>query len=428
MCADSSRPIFALVDVNSFYCSCERIFRPELRQRPVVVLSNSDGCIVARTNEAKALGLKMGDPYFKVRGFLEQNGVAVFSSNYTLYGELSHRVGVAIASLVPEWERYSIDELFCRLDGLPEPIIDVGRAIQARVLQWTALPVGVGIGHTKTLAKAAQHASKVWREKTGGVVDLRKPEAVEWLLRRMPVDEVWGIGRRMRDNLASDGISTAWELSQADARAMGRKYSVVLERTIRELAGESCMDLEQTAPAKQSICSSKMFGKRVHTLRELQEALATYIHRAAEKLRMQRSLCGALRIGIQTSFHGDGPKYANAATCIPAFPTDDVRQLTKYALQAAKEIYRPGFAYSKAEVLLMDLRKRGEYTQDLFSPSQPERSDALMATMDKINRRWGHDCLRTAAVPLTPDWGMRRALLSPSYMTSWEQLWTVQCR
>ncbi|EKT4558059.1 MULTISPECIES: Y-family DNA polymerase [Pseudomonadaceae] len=428
MCADSSRPIFALVDVNSFYCSCERIFRPELRQRPVVVLSNSDGCIVARTNEAKALGLKMGDPYFKVRGFLEQNGVAVFSSNYTLYGELSHRVGVAIASLVPEWERYSIDELFCRLDGLPEPIIDVGRAIQARVLQWTALPVGVGIGHTKTLAKAAQHASKVWREKTGGVVDLRKPEAVEWLLRRMPVDEVWGIGRRMRDNLASDGISTAWELSQADARAMGRKYSVVLERTIRELAGESCMDLEQTAPAKQSICSSKMFGKRVHTLRELQEALATYIHRAAEKLRMQRSLCGALRIGIQTSFHGDGPKYANAATCIPAFPTDDVRQLTKYALQAATEIYRPGFAYSKAEVLLMDLRKRGEYTQDLFSPSQPERSDALMATMDKINRRWGHDCLRTAAVPLTPDWGMRRALLSPSYMTSWDQLWTVQCR
>ena len=428
MCADSSRPIFALVDVNSFYCSCERIFRPELRQRPVVVLSNSDGCIVARTNEAKALGLKMGDPYFKVRGFLEQNGVAVFSSNYTLYGELSHRVGVAIASLVPEWERYSIDELFCRLDGLPEPIIDVGRAIQARVLQWTALPVGVGIGHTKTLAKAAQHASKVWREKTGGVVDLRKPEAVEWLLRRMPVDEVWGIGRRMRDNLASDGISTAWELSQADARAMGRKYSVVLERTIRELAGESCMDLEQTAPAKQSICSSKMFGKRVHTLRELQEALATYIHRAAEKLRMQRSLCGALRIGIQTSFHGDGPKYANAATCIPAFPTDDVRQLTKSALQAAAEIYRPGFAYSKAEVLLMDLRKRGEYTQDLFSPSQPERSDALMATMDKINRRWGHDCLRTAAVPLTPDWGMRRALLSPSYMTSWDQLWTVQCR
>lgn len=421
------RPVFALVDANTFYCSCERIFRPELRQRPVVVLSNSDGCIVARSNEAKALGLKMGDPYFKVRSFLERNGVAVFSSNYTLYGELSHRLQLAIASLVPSVEVYSIDESFVRLDGLPEPIIDIGRAIQARVLQWTALPVGVGIGHTKTLAKAAQHASKVWRERTGGVVDLRKPEAVEWLLRRMPVDEIWGIGRRMRDNLAHDGINTAWDLSRADPRTMGRKYSVVLERTIRELQGESCIDLEQSAPAKQSICSSKMFGQRVHTVQGLQEALATYIHRAAEKLRRQRSLCGALRIGIQTSLHGDGPKYANAATVVPDYPTDDVRQLTRCALRALEGIYRAGYAYSKAEVLLMDLRKRGEFTQDLFAPSQPERTDALMAVMDKINRRWGHDCLRSAAVPLTPDWGMRRALLSPSYMTSWDQLWRVRC-
>ena len=421
------RPVFALVDANAFYCSCERIFRPELRQRPVVVLSNSDGCIVARSNEAKALGLKMGDPYFKVRSFLERNGVAVFSSNYTLYGELSHRLQLAIASLVPSVEVYSIDESFVRLDGLPEPIIEVGRAIQARVLQWTALPVGVGIGHTKTLAKAAQHASKVWRERTGGVVDLRKPEAVEWLLRRMPVDEVWGIGRRMRDNLARDGITTAWGLSQADPRAMGRKYSVVLERTIRELQGESCIELEQAVPDKQSICSSRMFGKRVHTLQGLQEALATYVHRAAEKLRKQRSLCGALRIGIQTSFHGEGSKYANAATVVPPYPTDDVRVLTRCALQALERIFRPGYAYSKGEILLLDLRKRGEFTQDLFSASQPERSDALMATMDKINRRWGQDCLRTAAVPLTPDWGMRRALLSPSYMTSWDHLWRVQC-
>lgn len=428
MRANEPRPIFALVDANSFYASCERIFRPELRQRPVVVLSNADGCIVARTNEAKALGLKMGEPYFKVRPFLERHGVAVFSSNYTLYGEMSARLSRAIESLAPATEVYSIDESFCLLTGMPEPIIDVGRAIQARVLQWTALPVGVGIGNTKTLAKAAQHASKVWREKTGGVVDLRRPEAIEWLLRRMPVEEVWGIGSRMRDNLARDGISTAWELAQADPRAMGRKYSVVLERTIRELQGESCMDLEQAAPAKQSICSSKMFGQRVHSLKGLQEAVATYIHRAAEKLRKQRSLCGALRIGIQTSFHGDGPKYVNAATFIPPYPTDDVRQLTKHAFRALEGIYREGYAYSKAEVLLMDLRKRGEFSQDLFAPSQPERSDALMAVMDKVNRRWGHECLRTAAVPLTPDWGMRRALLSPSYMTSWEQLWQVQCR
>lgn len=423
-----ARPVFGLVDANSFYCSCERIFRPELRGRPVVVLSNSDGAIVARTNEAKALGIKMGQPYFQIRNFLEQHGVAVFSSNYTLYGELSHRMSMAVASLTYAQEQYSIDELFCRLDGMPEPIVEVGRAIQARVLQWAALPVGVGIGHTKTLAKAAQHASKVWRDRTGGVVDLRKQEAVEWLLRRMPVEDVWGIGGRMRDNLSRDGITTAWELSQADARAMGRKYSIVLERTIRELQGESCMDLEHVAQPKQSICSSKMFGQRVHSIEGLRQALATYLHRASEKLRKQRSLCGALRIGIQTSFHGDGPKYANATTCIPDYPTDDVRQLTKHALRALDSIYRPGFAYSKAEVMLMDLRKRGEYSEDLFRPGQPKRSDSLMAVMDQVNRRWGHDCLRTAAMPLSPDWGMRRALLSPSYMTNWNQLWRVRCQ
>ncbi|MBW1246667.1 Y-family DNA polymerase [Pseudomonas tolaasii] len=427
MSFEKRRPVFGLVDANSFYCSCERIFRPELRQRPVVVLSNSDGAIVARTNEAKALGIKMGEPYFKIRKFLEQNGVAVFSSNYTLYGELSHRMAMATASLVSSVEQYSIDESFIRLEDQREPLVDVGRAIQARVLQWVALPVGVGIGHTKTLAKAAQHASKIWRDKTGGVVDLRRPEAVEWLLRRMPVGEVWGIGRRMRDNLAIEGITTAWQLSHAEPRTMGRKYSVVLERTIRELRGESCIELEQCPPDKQTICSSKMFGQRVHTIEGLGQALATYIHKAAEKLRKQRSLCGGLRIGIQTSFHGDGPKYANAATIIPDYPTDDVRVLTRHALRALEGIYRPGFAYSKAEVMLMDLRKRGEYTQDLFTTSQPARTDALMNVMDKINKRWGHDCLRTAAMPLSPDWGMRRALLSPSYMTSWDQMWTVKC-
>lgn len=426
MPAEILRPVFGLVDVNSFYCSCERIFRPELRNRPVVVLSNSDGAVVARTPEAKALGISMGVPYFQVRDFMEQNGVAVFSSNYALYGELSHRVTMAIASLSSAWEVYSIDESFVLLTGHPEPLGDVGRAIQARVLQWTALPVGVGIGHTKTLAKAAQHASKVWREKTGGVVDLRKPEAVEWLLRRMPVDDVWGVGRRMKANLELDGITTAWELSLADPRAMGRKYSVVLERTIRELRGESCIDLEESPPAKQSICSSKMFGKRVHDIEGLRQALASYIHRAAEKLRAQRSLCGSFRIGIMTSFHGDGPKYAKGITCTPEYPTDDVRLLTKHALRGLDAIYRPGYAYSKAEVMLLDLRKRGEYTQDLFTESQPERSDALMSVMDRINRRWGRECLRTAAVPLTPDWGMRRELLSPSYMTSWDQLWTVK--
>ncbi|MDZ5605189.1 Y-family DNA polymerase [Pseudomonas sp. RP23018S] len=420
-------PIFALIDCNSFYTSVEKIFRPDLRGRAVVCLSNCDGAIIARTNEAKALGIKMGDPYFKVRAFLEEHNVAVFSSNYSLYGEMSARFYKAVESIADRTENYSIDEVFASLTGMPEPVSDIGRAIQARVLQWTALPVGVGIGHTKTLAKAAQHASKVWREKTGGVVDLRRPEAVEWLLRRMPVDEVWGIGRRMREHLAEDGITTAWELSKSNPRVMGRRYNLLLERTIRELNGESCLDLEQASASKQSICSSKMFGKRVQTLSGLREAVATYVHRAAEKLRRQGSLCGAMRIGIQTSFHGDTPKYANAASCVLDYPTDDVRQLTKHAMRALEKIHREGYAYSKAEVLLMDLRHKGEFTLDLFATNQSERSDALMRTMDIINNRWGHDCLRSAVVPRTPDWGMRRALLSPSYMSNWDQLLQVQC-
>jgi len=422
------RPVYGLVDCNAFYVSCERIFRPELRTQPVVVLSNNDGAIVARSNEAKALGIAMGTPYHQVRHFLKRHGVTAFSSNYGLYGELSHRVGLAISSLAPSWERYSIDELFVRLDGLPEPIRDRGREIQARVLQWTAMPVGVGIGYTKTLAKAAQHASKVWRERTGGVVDLRCPNSVEWLLRRMPVEDVWGIGGRMRDHLARDGIKTAWDLSQADPKVMGRKYSVLLERTIRELSGESCMDLEGVAPAKQSICSSKMFGKRLTSREGLSQALATYVHTTAIKLRQQRSLCAQMRIGIQTSFHGDGPKYSNSAVAVPEYPTDDVRLLTRCALRALEGIFREGYEYSKADVMLLDLRNRGEFSEDLFTASQPQRTDAVMATMDKINRRWGRDCLRTAAMPQSPDWGMKRTYLSPSYMTSWDEMWTVYCR
>ena len=422
------KPVFGLVDVNEFYCSVERIFRPELKNKPVVVLSNSDGCIVARSKEAKALGLKMGEPFFKIRTFIEKHDVSVFSSNYTLYGEFSHRLSLAISSLAPAVEAYSCDESFVRLDGLPEPLKDVAKAIQARVLLWTALPVGIGLWHTKTLAKAAQHASKVWKAKTGGVVDLRSKEAVEWLLRRMPVEEVWGVGRRMKDNLQPLGITTAWELAQCDPRVLGKKFSVVLERTIRELNGEQCLDLEPVGLPKQSICCSRSFGERVTTLQGLREAVASYVHRAAGKLRAQKSLCTVLRVSIQTSFFGDDPKYAQGITCTLPYPTDDTRVLTGAALRGLETIFREGMRYSKAEILLIDLRRRGEFTDDLFTINQPARSEALMLVMDQVNRRWGRECLRTAAVPAEPEWGMRRDYLSPSYMTDFNQLWKVSCR
>lgn len=231
------------------------------------------------------------------------------------------------------------------------------------------MPVGIGIGHTKTLAKAAQHASKVYRKQTGGVVDLRADHAVKWLLERMPCKDVWGVGRRLTDHLGSDGITTAWQLANAHPESIRRRYGVVLERTVRELQGQSCLDLQEAEPDRQTICTSRMFGSRITTKSSMQAAIASYMHRAAQKLRNQKSLTSVFRLGIRTSPFGDEPKYSNATTVIPPFPTDDVLLLTRLASKALDDIWKDGFRYSKAEILLMDLMKRGEYTEDPFTPS-----------------------------------------------------------
>lgn len=416
------RPTYALVDCNSFYCSCERLGRPEIRTTPIVCLSNNDGCVIARTDEAKALGLKMGDPYFKIKDFLRKNGVLAFSSNYALYGDISSRVQQTIESMVPKVEVYSIDESFADLTGMPEPLGDFARSLQARVKQWTGMPVGIGIGHTKTLAKAAQHASKVYKKQTGGVVDLRADHAVEWLLNRMPTNDVWGIGRRLTEHLNSDGITTAWQLANVDPKTIRQRYGVTVERTVRELRGEACIELQEAEPDRQAICTSRMFGARVTSRGEMREAIASYMHRATQKLRQQRSLTSVFRLGIRTSPFGDEPKYSNAVTVTPPFPTDDVLLLTRLASQALDAIWRDGFRYSKAEILLMDLRKRGEYTEDLFTPSQAPKSDDLMRTLDQVNRRFGKNAIHSGRMPLVPAWEMRRELMSKCFTTSVHQL------
>lgn len=416
------RATYALIDCNRFYCSCERLFRPDLRNTPIVTLSNNDGCIIALTDEAKALGLKMGDPYFKIKDFLRDNGVVAFSSNYALYGDISSRVQQTIESMVPRAEVYSIDELFADLTGIQEPIGDFAREIQSRIKLWVGMPVGIGIGHTKTLAKAAQHASKVYKKQTGGVVDLRSEHAVKWLLQRMPCNEVWGVGHRLTEHLSAQNVTTAWQLANLDPKTVRQRYGVVLERTVRELSGEACIELQETEPDKQAICTSRMFGTRVTTKPGMQEAIAAYMHRASQKLRKQRSLTGVIRIGIRTSPFGEGPKYSNAVTITPPYPTDDVLLLTRLANEAINTIWRDGFKYSKAEILLMDLRKRGEYTEDLFTPSQSIKSDSLMRVLDQVNRRFGKNAVHSGRMPLVPDWEMRRELLSPSYTTSFYQL------
>jgi len=418
----------ALVDCNSFYASCERVFRPDLRRTPIVVLSNNDGCVIARSAEAKALGVKMGVPYFQIKNDLRRHGIVPFSSNYALYGDMSERVMTVIEGLVPAVEVYSIDEAFADLSGVPN-VEALGRRIRAEVLRKTGIPVGVGIANTKTLAKLANHSAKRWQRQTGGVVDLLDPERRDKVLRVTDVSDVWGIGRRMTEHLNGMGIRSAWDLAQADAWTLRKQFSVVVEKTARELRGTPCLELDDAAPPKQEICCSRMFGMRLHELGPIREAVATYAARASEKLRAQHSMCKRVRVSIRTGmFNPDEPKFAKGVVCELLYPTDDTRCITRAALAGLEMVYRAGFAFSKAEVLLMDLRQRGEYTDDLFAATRPAASERVMGVLDEINAKWGRGTLRPGRVPTTPDWGMRREMMSQSYTTKLDQLWEVGCR
>lgn len=421
-------PVFALIDCNSFYASCERVFRPDLAKTPIVVLSNNDGCVIARSYDAKPF-VKMGQPYFQIKDHLRRHGVVAFSSNYALYGDMSERVMTIIESMVPALEVYSIDEAFADLTGLPGDLSAFGRHIRSALLKRTGIPVGVGIARTKTLAKLANHTAKKLLDITGGVVDLCDPFKRDWTLRNTDVGEVWGIGRRMKAHLETMGIKTAMDLAKADPWMLRQKFSVVIEKTARELTGTTCLELGEADPPKQEICCSRMFGTRLTQIEPIKEAVATYTQRAAEKLRAQNSLCKKIRVSIRTGmFNPEEARYANGALVELPYPTNDVRLMTKAATEAVNRLFRPGFKYSKAEVLLMDLRQPGEFTDDLFAHSQPVVADKVMSVLDEINSRWGKGVLRVASVPTAPAWAMRRELMSQSYTTKFDQLWTVKAR
>ncbi|GAB6387642.1 translesion error-prone DNA polymerase V subunit UmuC [Stutzerimonas marianensis] len=418
--------MFALIDCNSFYASCERVYRPWLGDVPVVVLSNNDGCVIARTREAKRLGIPMGAPYFQWRDQMREWGVVCFSSNYELYGQMSARVMTTLEEMFPRLEVYSIDEAFADLTGLQSDLVEMGREARARVLLWTGIPVGVGIGPTKTLAKLANWAAKTWR-KSEGVIDLRDPSRRDRLLQMTDVSEVWGVGRRLTARLQPLGIKTAWDLAEYDPASLRRQFSVVLEKTARELRGISCLQLEEAVPPRQMICSSKMFGARVRELPPIREAVAAYVSKAAEKLRAQGSLAGALQVTIRTGMHNpDQPRYANSINCPLPYPTDDTRVLAAAAIRGLDALYRPGYAYSKAEVLLIDLRQRGEFTGDLFAAAPRPGADRLMALIDCINAREGRGTVRLGRIPATPKWAMRREMMSQRYTTRWDELMVVR--
>jgi len=418
------KTVFALVDCNNFYASCEKLFRPDLKHTPVVVLSNNDGCIVARSKEVKALGIKMGVPMFQVQDEIRKHGIVCFSSNYALYADLSNRVMTILEEEAPRLEVYSIDEAFMDLTGVDHvtDLLAFGKRVKAKVDQWTGITVGVGIAPTKTLAKLANHAAKKYPA-TGSVVDLMDPDRQKRLLALLDVSDVWGVGRRITAKLKARGINTALDLANADPKSIRSEFSVVLERTIRELNGVSCLDLELVRPTKQQIICSRSFGHKVTDKQELREVIAKYTTRAAEKLRGEKRLCRVVSVFIRTSpFISHEPQYSKTLSAELPNPTDDTRDLLEVAYVLFRRIYRAGYRYAKGGVMLADFYEHGAFQQDLFRADNTKiNSKALMNVVDKINQS-GLGNVFFASQGVSPQWSMKREHLSPAYTTRWDEL------
>jgi DNA polymerase V len=420
-------PIFALADCNNFYVSCERVFRPSLEGRPVVVLSNNDGCIIARSDEAKALGFAMGDPYHLNRDKLTRHGVAVFSSNYALYGDMSRRVMDTLGTFTPEIELYSIDEAFLNLAGFERRgLADYARLIRATVRRDTGIPVSIGIGPTKTLAKVANHLAKAQPE-TGGVCDLAEMD-VDHALASIEVGEVWGVGRRWAKWLEEQGIATALDLKRADPKAIRSKMTVVGERLVYELNGRPCLPLELVTPPRQGLTVSRSFGQTLTALRPITDALVSFVGRAAEKLRRQQFMAGQVMVFVTTNrFSATQPFYANSATVKLPYPTDFTPTLVEVAAQLLETLYRPGFHYQKCGVMLLDLSPTSHGQTDLFDPRDRAREARLVRALDVLNTDHGARTVRVGNVSgKRPAWAMRQAFRSPRYTTNWWELSVVR--
>ncbi|HIH9779520.1 Y-family DNA polymerase [Klebsiella pneumoniae] len=421
--------MFALCDVNSFYASCETVFRPDLKGRPVVVLSNNDGCVIARSAEAKPF-VKMGEPYFKQKDMFRRHGIIAFSSNYELYADMSNRVMTTLEELSPRCEIYSIDEAFCDLTGVRNcrDLTDFGKEIRETVLRRTHLTVGVGIAQTKTLAKLANHAAKQWQRQTGGVVDLSNLERQRKLMALLPVDEVWGVGRRISKKLESMGIKTVLQLADTDIRFIRKHFNVVLERTVRELRGEPCLGLEEFAPVKQEIVCSRSFGGRITEYHEMRQAICSYASRVAEKLRGEHQYCRFISAFVKTSpFALNEPYYGNSASVKLLTPTQDSRDIITAATKCLDAIWRDGHRYQKAGVMLGDFYSQGVAQLNLFDDNAPRKNSAkLMEVLDHLNAKDGRGTLYFAGQGIQTAWQMKRELLSPRYTTRFEDLLVIK--
>jgi DNA polymerase V len=417
------RDFYLMVDCNNFYASCERVFNPSLEGKPVVVLSNNDGCVIARSNEAKALGIAMGEPAYKREGFFAKNGVHVFSSNYALYGDMSARVMRILAGFAAETEVYSIDECFLLLRGLSTASLShTAREIRRTVRQWTGIPVCVGIARTKTLAKIANRLAK----KDGdGVRVLEDEYDIERVLGGLETGDIWGIGRRSARRLGDCGVHTALDLKGRDDDWVRRHLTVTGLRTVLELRQIPCIALEDAPPPARSLVCSRSFGTRIESLASLEEAVSAYVQRAGEKLRRKGLVAGAVQVFLETNRFQPGPQYAGSrCRALPA-PTADTLDLHGPALEILRDIHKPGYRYQKAGVILLDLSPASGRQLSFLEPCGEEKAkrDALMRVMDRINTVHGRGALTLAASGLgKKEWHMRQERRSPSYTTSWNEL------
>ncbi len=418
------KPTFALVDCNNFYASCEKLFRPDLADVPLVVLSNNDGCVVARSKEAKALGIKMAVPAFQIQEQIRAHNIHVFSSNYALYADLSSRVMRTLESLVPRVEVYSIDEAFLDLSGMQAitPLLELGQHIKATIAQHVGMDVCIGVAPTKTLAKLANNAAKKYPQ-TGGVVDLSDKARQQRLLQITPVGDVWGVGRKLSKRLESLGIKSALELANFCPKKIRSTFSIVLERTARELNGESCIALEEITATRKQIISSRSFGSNITQLEHMREAIAQYTHRACEKLRQEKQQAKVLTVSVQTSPFASGKqRYSNAATGELIIPSSDTRDLNTLAMQLLERIWREDYSYNKAGVMLADFYAINTYQAELFDNDKLRpNSDKLMHVCDQINnKQLGQVFLARQGV--NNAWSLKREHLSPAYTTRWEDI------
>lgn len=410
---------FALVDCNNFYASCERVFDPRLVGMPVIVLSNNDGCVVARSAEAKALGIKMGEPFFQIEPFCKRNGVRVFSSNYTLYGDMSRRVMRVLENWAPAMEVYSIDEAFLDVSHFSEDQLHAElTALRSRAHTWTGIPVSIGVGRTKTLAKIANDIAK-----GGSGVAILTADCETDALTALPVGDVWGIGRRLSAALEPLGITTAGQLRDADTRQLRERFNVVVERTVMELRGTSCLSLEDITSARKTLMVSRSFGDKVTTLADLEAAVSTHAARAAEKLRAGGQVAEHIEVFMHTSpFDKTTKPYSARAVSALVHATADTRLIASAALALTSRLFKPGYRYAKAGILMLGLSEAEKATPTLFAGTDDRHSCALMAALDRLNGDYGRGTVRFATTKVGQAWRMRVDRRSRSYTTRWDQL------